>query len=530
MATSPFVISGLKAAQPGGLGNTISNTNTLKPAFTAPASQQKALGQPGNAAIASLLMGPQAPAAQPATRNVPPAQNMFTAPSTPLKSTTTSGDGSTVQTYHAPIVPQQPVTTQSVKNADGTYTLSAPGTSDTSAQSQTPSVGASMQPPSFPGTIGSLIQSAQQGSPQATQATTGLLDANGQNSPLVGEQKNTAQDIQNLRTTLATDTGALYNQGGELNYQTGRIGALQNQEAEKETAANAKLSALAAIQSTQNTGLNEAGGVANQSRSLQQSGFTSAAGLQQPSASYPFVFNPTTSTFTNAGGGVLSAQDAAQAVMSGKISYDQAKSSLGYLGGTGEAQLQQAITSAGGNPLALQAQGSAQQSNVQTAGTAGTQANQAVFNKAYGDYTTLQNAVQNVDQFGQLLTQNMGGINPSDVRYANQTIAQIRSQLSSGQQAQFNSTLAALTSKVSGLLSVGGNEIPTDISTAANKIIDGSLPVGSLTAVLSRIQQEGNILLQNQAGIVNNAYAGIQGGNNTQTQNGNTNSTSLYSF
>lgn len=519
MATSPFVISGLKAAQPGGLGSTISNTNTLKPAFTAAASQQRALGKPGNSAIASLLMGPQA--SQPvATRSVAPTQNMFTQPktqttqpSTPLKSTATSPDGTTTQTFHAP-APAPTFTTPS-------------GAVVNSSTGQPESV-----PPSFSGTVGSLIDTSRQGSPAAQGYTSQTAAAGQGNVPIGQSAAGIAADygkkIADVGQQAAIGEQSVGGQG-IMPVAMGRAQQIAQTASEAQTAlATGEEAALQGTgqqltaQNQEASAFNNAAGQANTSQNLQQTGLTSAAGLQQPSASYPFVFNPTTGTFTNAGGGVLSAQDAAQAVIGGKMSYDQAKASLGYLGGTGEAQLQQSILGAGGDPLALQAQGSATQSNIQTAGTAGTQANQQVFNKAYGEYTDLQNSVQNVDQFGQLLTQNMGGINPSDVKYANQTIAQIRSQLSSGQQAQFDSTLAALTSKVSGLLSVGGNEIPTDVSTAANKIIDGSLPVGSLTAVLSRIQAEGNILLQNQAQKVNTAYAGIQGGNINQNANTST--------
>ncbi len=175
--------------------------------------------------------------------------------------------------------------------------------------------------------------------------------------------------------------------------------------------------------------------------------------------------------------------------------------------------------------------GAAQQSNVQTAGTAGVTANQQVFNQAYSTYTQLQNTVQNVDQFGSLLTSGMTSadgttINPTDAKFANQTLSAIRGQLSVPEQATYDTTLAALRGKISGLLSVGGNEIPTQVTADANKILDGSLPLGSLSSVLQRIQAEGNILLRNQSQIVNNAYQGIQtGGGASNSTNGTTNTT-----
>jgi hypothetical protein len=116
-------------------------------------------------------------------------------------------------------------------------------------------------------------------------------------------------------------------------------------------------------------------------------------------------------------------------------------------------------------------------------------------------------------------------INPSDAKYANQTLAAIRNQLSTPEQATYDTTLAALRGKISGLLSVGGNEIPSQVTADANKILDGSLPIGSLNAVLARIQAEGTILLQNQANIVNNAYQGIQNGGTVSTGNSSSNGT-----
>ena len=166
--------------------------------------------------------------------------------------------------------------------------------------------------------------------------------------------------------------------------------------------------------------------------------------------------------------------------------------------------------------------GTAQQQVAQTAGTAGQQAAQQVFNQSYSDYNTLQNATQNIDQFGGLLTQTMaqGGINPSDVKFANQKLADIRNQLSSASQAVYDNTLASLRSRVSGLLAAGGSEVPSAITADAVKILDGSLPLSSLSQVLGRIQQEGQVLLQNKAQIVNQNWDKIN-----QTQNAARNTT-----
>ena len=84
-------------------------------------------------------------------------------------------------------------------------------------------------------------------------------------------------------------------------------------------------------------------------------------------------------------------------------------------------------------------------------------------------------------------------------------------------------------------MAVGGSEIPTKLSSDASMILDGSLPLGSLSEVLNRIQQEGNILLQTQAGIVNQARSGTLAGTQTSQSNtvntvGGSTSGSIYSW
>lgn len=164
----------------------------------------------------------------------------------------------------------------------------------------------------------------------------------------------------------------------------------------------------------------------------------------------------------------------------------------------------------------------AARSNTSIGGTAAVDANKDIYSNALNTYTQLQNSVQNVDSFGNLLTQNMGGINPNDVKYANQTLAQVRNQLSSPQQAQFDTTFAQLKARVATLLSAGGAQIPTQVTADANAIIDGSAPIGTLNATLQRIQAEGNILLNNQKDIVTKSYSNVTGGSGGSSTSGAT--------
>jgi hypothetical protein len=106
------------------------------------------------------------------------------------------------------------------------------------------------------------------------------------------------------------------------------------------------------------------------------SGVGTAAGLAAPSVA-PYgqtSFNPLTPGF--AGGNMdpqTQASSIAQQLMNGQMTYDQAVEAMQYAGGAGTNFLNQALSSMGANPLALQAQGTAAQSNLQTTGTAQTQ-------------------------------------------------------------------------------------------------------------------------------------------------------------
>ncbi len=322
-------------------------------------------------------------------------------------------------------------------------------------------------------------------------------------------------------------TGSVAVGGGNANLEYNAMTARTNALAQAEQAA------------LQGTGQQLTG------QSQQQSGLLGALGqatnLQQIPYGTP-TYNAATGQWVNSAGGNLDPQTVAsslaQKVASGQMTYDQAVSSLGYAGSAGQQFLNNAIqqVSPGFNIPAATGSAAATQANAQVGGSAGVNAAQQAFNSSYQDYSNLQNTVQNISSFSSLLTQTMvsGGINPSDVKYANQSLAAIRNQLSSGQQATYDNTLAGLRSRVSGLLAAGGAEIPTQITADATKILDGSLPLSSLQDVLGRIDQEGQALLSNKASQVNQNYGMLQQGQgssqNTNAQSGNTASNSLYSF
>ncbi len=310
------------------------------------------------------------------------------------------------------------------------------------------------------------------------------------------EQKATAAKIAELRTNLASGIGGIASQPQTLNYGVGRQNQLVTQEAAKESALQGELQSEIAA-GTQNIG------------ALQ-----GIAGLTAPQQNFPFVFDPATGKFTTPGvsggatGGTSGAPtltynpqtDAnalAQAVIANKVPYSDAVAAMGYAGTTAKALLTSAILAQGGDLTRIQANQSVTQSNIQTAGTTPTNAAAALYTATYPQVIQLQTTTNNIDQFGNLLLSNVQGLNPTILKAGNATIAEVRSQLSSAQQAQFDTTFAQLRAQIANLLSTGGAQIPTQITADANKIIDGTASIGTISATLDRIKAEGNILISN---------------------------------
>lgn len=388
-----------------------------------------------------------------------------------------------VTAYKPPIVTTN--TQNSAPNSGGTQNPNANyfGNQQNSVANNTPT--------NTGGLYGSLINNLSTFNPMSNPAVSGAY------------QK--AQDINSqIEKSKMNEAGAIAQNNLQpipIGDQQGRARVLQDQYLQQQ---NALASQFQGQTNLYNAGLTGTG------QTL--SGLGTAAGHAQPQLSqfgqgYYDPLNPQGGA-ASAGGGALNpinnVQSIAQQVISGQLSPSQAYSMGGSVSNW-QSLLNSAIqqSNPGANLAQLEGNYNARQQNTQTAGTAVTSANASAYAANLQPYLQLQNTVQNVDQFGQLLLQTMGGINPLVLKQGNQTLAQIRGQLSSSDQAQYDTTLAALRSKISGLLSVGGNEIPTDISSDARKILDGSLPASQMNAVLSRIGTEGKILLSNQAQLVN---------------------------
>lgn len=373
--------------------------------------------------------------------------------------------------------------------------------------------------PTFSGIIFDLIKKATEGNKDVDRARRDLTQF----------QQNTADKIAAIRSEPIA-----------LEFQQGRAQAVQQASAAKEAALQTGVSNALASQQQQLGALESAAGLV----SPQQVGAGTTA--FNPLTGQPVIGGPTQVPF---GTQFLNPATGQSMLPNGPLGGEmgQALAQYAQLLATNQpsgipsfitsnpvlnAQLIAMARQINPNLNLNQVQGfaNAQQSNAEVGGTAGVNVNLQALGPAYQTYLQLQNSVQNIDQFGNLLTQTMqaGGINPFDLKYGNITLAQIRSQLSSEQQAIYDNTLATLRSRVSGLLAAGGSEIPTAITADAQKILDGSLPLSALTGVLQRIAQEGQILLQNQANVVNTAFSGTQGQNTNQ--NFNAAGSSLFSW
>lgn len=161
------------------------------------------------------------------------------------------------------------------------------------------------------------------------------------------------------------------------------------------------------------------------------------------------------------------------------------------------------------NWASAQGQFDARQQSTTIAGTAPTQAAASLYESQFGPVNQLKAQMQTVDQYGNLLLSSMQGINPTVFSAANTTIGNVQRHLTSQQRALYDNTLATLQSSVANLLSTNGSGLPTDIANKANMVISGTLPVSQLQALLQRINEEGNIRLGAQAGVLNVGAQGI---------------------
>lgn len=482
------------------------------------------------------------------------------APTTPVKSTAvTHPDGTQVTTtYHAPepgLLSSAPAGgSSSSSNVDTNYQLQPgettaaynariasynAGQGSNGTNTQTPTQPASTgttapssATPTFSGLVGQTVNTATGGSPAAQGYTADTANYGAGNIPI-------GQSAANIASTYGQQIANVGQQGAQ--FEGGQLTTGTSPVAEGNAAVTAQTTAAeqqalasgesAALQGTQQqltaqdqaaSAANQAAGQATTAQTQKLGGLESATGSVAPQQNYPFVFNPATGTYTNAAtGGMVDASSAAQAVLSGQVSYADAKSALGYLGTSAEAQLQSAILqqNPGANLNQLEAQAAGQQavagapygaqaSNIGTAGTAQAGA----YNSIYGTATSA--AAATATQQAQIRSvgtdainaMQAAGINPTSSQFANKTINQLQSELSSPQYAQFNTAMQALAARVGAALQAG--EIPTAATSNATAIANGNISLSALASTLSQVDDELGQFVDTQNGLA--AYAKSQ--------------------
>lgn len=425
-----------------------------------------------------------------------------------LKShTITDAAGNTVtQTYHKPDTQTDTIaTTGGLLGSAGTNT----GTQSTSSNTGVTTTG---------------LLGDTTGTTQTTPPATGVpgaiqdLQGIGQNGSQGYNQA--VQNLSDFDRTLAQKYGAIESTPIPLEFQQGREQVIARQATSERAALQNAVNQQQTQQGQQTTALNDAGLLGTQTA---------------PYGNYSFAQNGTVGNNGTGTAGVAptdpfykTLQTYAQLRATGQESLIPSSVSGNSVLNAQLTQMAQGINPQY-NANTAAGTASAQQSNSQTAGTASVDANNKIYQDALANSANLQQQLGNVDQLGSLLltTAQNGGINPSSSKFANQTIGQVRSQLSNAQQAQFDSTMQTLTAKIGLLLNVGGGAITDQVRSSANQVIDGTLALSALPAVLSQIQSEGAIVSKNQADVATKAYQNVTQTNNQLNGNTTTQSGSL---
>lgn len=370
LGNNPLAVGTMSASTPA-----VNTTPSL-------AAQIRSYSQRGLPSVTTSPLGIQA---KTPNVNVPvPATTLPKAQQQPLASKTLSSSG-TGLTNDQVIANSTAAAQNAAKAIGGSY---SPATGYIAGSTQTGTQQASTgttapQTPSFGGYLGQLVSQNQSQPSQSVNTAVNTLQGTAATNPgASGTAYNNyladqAQYAKDLMAYNNTENGLRTQQGIPLEFQTGRAGAFQllnsGRLAAEQAAVQNDLAGIgqniSGVQAQQ-AGANQAGGLANTQNAQQIGALGTAVNAVQPQlGSYGQTYYQPLQA-GQAGQGNLDPQtqaaSLAQRVMNGDITYDQAMQSLGYAGNIGATFLNNAITSAGGNPLALQSQGAGQQSVLST--------------------------------------------------------------------------------------------------------------------------------------------------------------------
>lgn len=442
-------------------------------------TQGGALVPPNNGGQSSLTLGQQA-FGNPAPVNFAPLANKITGLVSPTIAPIGSVGSSPVVNHTITTAPDG-TTTQKVTHADTTSTDTSGGGSTTTPPPPAPPAPATPPPTptgntgavTFPGIVGSAVSGANNA------VTTGQTQEQQAYAAAQAAQNELTQSKQNEAGTLANMAGNPI----PIEFQQGRGNITQNLYQTQQANIASQLQGESALATTganlQSTGLGALGTAGSQT---------------QPTGSYPFVFNPTTGTYTNASdGSVMTPTQIATAINNGQMSPSQGLDAGNYLGTSAQSQIASAMNtvnpSYNWNTGAAAAGGAA--SNVGTATTATTNAYNNIYQTATtagAGYSTAQNSINSLGTNVLSTMANTPGINTNDSRFLNTQLNGLSTQFNSPAYANFNAQIAGLQRMVSQYLSAG--EIPTSATQGAQALVDGSLTVGALAATLKGIDSD----------------------------------------
>ena len=439
---------------------------------------------------------------------------------TPVKSVSTKPDGSTTITSHTPAEKTDPAKTTPPKTdtsgGAGTFTGATGGLMGYgTGQNNNPLVAGSAQTQSDIATgNNNPIKTAQtglqniatNGSQAVVDAQKALKDFQTQSAGLMASLQtnpNVAGDVASSRNNAVAQN--LTAQGNALAKNLENALAQQTQQ----ITAGTNAGQLAYGQQGQQITASENVGALGTSQQGQNIGaLGTAGGLTQKSGTFPFVFDPSTGQYTNAGGGASSAngiqftgnvnqdaQTAAQAVMSGKMTYQQAQQSMSYAGSTANNFLNSAILNAGGDVSALEAKGAAKQANISTSATASTNAANSAYASAisergnadasYGALTGISNQVAST----LANWKNTGAI--TDLNSAMNTVA---SHLSNPDYQAFITAMGNAQASYQAILGSSG-VTPTKADQDALNALSPNSSATTIIAALNQLSKDAHALV-----------------------------------
>ncbi len=428
--------------------------------------------------------------------------------STAIQSLTSNLPKPTTQPNISTSAPQTGQTTgpaiNSAQNSVSSGTQGALNTTQTNGVNSRGGIDKAQNPNqnSFKGILGSLLGASKATSEQ--ERTRKEMERIAAGNKAIGEQARGISDqySKEIARVGGLGAGAV---AGNLSTGTNVVGS--GNAAIASQSASARMDALAKAQQAalegtaqQLTGQEQAATAFKPSleasltqQQLGLSGLGTAAGLAAPSVA-PYgqtSFNPLQPGFAE--GNMepqTQATNVAQQLMSGRLTYEQALEAMSYAGESGKNFLNQALSGMGANPLQLQAQGMAQQSNIQTGGTAQTNIAYSGLDQSTKDYMKMNTFAQVAHQQASAVSDilNKTGLNNVNSADYNKAINSLSSRFSSADMAAFKTALTEAQLAYSNLLQAGGGFTPTGQEQAAITTLDSSQSAPAINASIQQLE------------------------------------------